>query len=438
MIIGTIIFFAIFITMLYFIKVDIISKRILTIYLIVTGIILSVSMCNPVGLYPVSNYTYFLWIINIIFFTITLIIVNKKYLKNKYDDLPIIDINKCVKSKLIIIIGLIELGFLIYYKIKYESIISTLPNSQMRIVRFTLLFNGAFETLFYNYIISGVIGIFSMLFAILLVNKKVFNIQFILIFINIILFTLIGYGRMTIFNTILYIIITILLQKKRINCFKFKNILKCIITIILIFTVFVAMICVRMKDSNLSNEENIKKAISNQATQIFEYFGGGFRMLDEFVKNGFQEFEGNTYGRATLAGFDEIILYPLKGIGIEIDSFNNIAANIMEKTISVGENTPYFNAFYTCVMNYYLDFGIIGVIVIPMIYAILISIAIYNHYKRKNIYSLLLLNYVVMNLIMGILKWNYQGGSNVFILMILILINGINNYQHKVKKEKNL
>lgn len=406
-------------------------KKIAILYIIEIGTILLISTFNPYGLFEVSNYTYMLWIICTLSFAIPFLILFRKKTNNIENDKKI-DIDKVVSSKIINGLFIINLAIVIFYKIKYEIITKDLPIYEVRIARFEDLLGSAFENLFFNYIVVGLVSVAAIIFAVLLVNKKIKNALFWICGITIIIYSLIGYGRMMFLNIIIYIITTLLMTYDLKDLINKKNIFKLFIAIIAFLLIFTSMLYVRTYNKNLTFTENIANTINAQARQIITYVTGGLRMLDNYISNGFEGITGHTYGRATLAGFEEILLYPLKGIGLEINSYNNLIADVAQKSTVIGENNLKFNAFYTSVMNFYSDFGIAGVIIFPILYALLMIWIFNNFNKRRTFSSLLLLNYSVMILIFSIIRWNLQIGSNTFILLVLILMN-----LYSIWKEKN-
>lgn len=416
------------------IDIDVNVKSISFIYGMGVSILLFISSLNPLNLYKVSEYTYFLIIISIISFMIAFCMISKKLIKKK-PNLKIINkkiektLNKLLKSKIFISIVIINLILVIIYKMKYELVIQDLPKQEIRMARFNALFSSAFETLFFNYIITGIINILSIVFSICLVRKKLKNFLFVLIMCNILIYSLIGYGRIIYFNILLYIIITMLLSNNIRNYLNRKFLLKFVLFCFIVFVIFTAMVYMRIGKKNLSLGENIVLSLKNQTEQAIEYLVGEYRLLDNFVQKGFENFDFYTLGRATFAGVEEILLYPIKALGVQVESFNNDISYYTQKAILIGENNSYFNAYYTCIMNYYLDFGILGVIVYPILHSILILFALRNYYTQKNIFSLMLLNFVLLNLFFGVIRWNYQSGTTVFVLSILLLLNFFKNYK---------
>lgn len=350
-----VLFFVIMILKSFLLHCNKITKKISIIYLLTVGSIMIISMFNPYGLNNVSDNTYFLWLINVFFFDIIIVLWGiKKEDKTKEE----INIKVILKSRWFIILQSILLLVLIYYKVRYNSIIEDLPTYQIRIARFSLLFRNGFENLFFNYIILTLVNISSIMFAISVVNKEIKHIAVPLMITNVIVYSTIGFGRELLMQVVLFVIITFLITKNVKEIFTKKNIAALVILIIIAFLVITGMSAVRSKSKDVTFLESFHESVDEQIEQLVIYFTGGFRLLDNYINNGFEGINSKMYGRATLAGLEEIVLYPIKFLGAEISSFNNIIAPITQKSTSIGEQTPYFNAFYTSVMNFHLDFGV--------------------------------------------------------------------------------
>ena len=358
-------------------KIDSNIKKISISYGIQILVLIIISLLNPLNMYAVSSYTYFLIMLCTISFIIAFNKISKHVIKSKQDFFQIekqklISLDKLLKSKILLVSIIIILIIVIYYLTKYNIIIKDMSKLDIRMVRFNQLFDSSLEALFFNYIIAGSMYILSIIFSVLLVNKKVKNSIFILLAITIALYSLIGYSRMIYLNIVIYIFICILLKPNLKELINVKNIIKIILIGCAVVIILFGMLYARICKSSAPIKDNISKTLKNQTEQIIEYSVGSFRLLDYFIKNGFENFQSKyTYGQATFAGVEEIILYPIKGIGVEIDSFNNIIGEYTQKSIKIGTKTN-FNAFYTCVMNFYLDYGLIGVILFPILHSMLI------------------------------------------------------------------
>lgn len=417
-------------------KIDSNIKKISITYGTQILVLIIISLFNPLNMYTVSAYTYFLIIVCTISFIIAFNKISKHIIKSKKDfnqieNKKLISLDKLLKSKILLVSIIIILIIVIYYLTKYNIIIKDMSKLDIRIVRFNQLFDSSLEALFFNYIIAGSMYILSIIFSVLLVNKKVKNSIFILSAITIVLYSLIGYSRMVYFNILIYCFINILLKPNLKELINVKNIIKIILIGCAVVIILFGMLYARICKSSATIKDNISKTLKNQTEQIVEYSVGSFRLLDCFIKNGFENFpKKHTYGQATFAGIEEIILYPIKGIGVEIDSFNNIIGTYTQKFIKIGKNTN-FNAFYTCIMNFYLDYGLIGVILFPILHSMLIIFSLKQYYLKKDIVSFMLLNFVLLNLFFSIIRWNYQSGTSVFVLIVLI---GMSFFKNGTKK----
>ena len=415
-------------------------KKISFAYGIQIILLIIISLFNPLGMYKVSGYTYLLIIICTTSFLIAFNIISRYMIKTKEDfnnaqNKMLISLDKLLKSKIFLFLTFIMFFIVTYYLIKYNIIIKDMPKLQIRMVRFIDLFGSSIETLFFNYIIAGYVYIASIIFSVMLINKRYKNPIFILISFTILEFSLIGYSRMVYFNIAIYIFINILLKSNLKELINLKNIIKISAIFGIVFVMLFGMIYARICKNNVSVVNNIKKTIKNQSEQIIEYSVGSFRLLDYFIKNGFEGLKHKyTYGQATFAGIEEIILYPIKGIGVEINSFNNIMGKQTQIPIKIGEDTE-FNAFYTCVMNFYLDYGFLGVIIFPILHSILIILSLNQYYRKKNIFSFILLNFVLLNLFFSIIRWNYQSGTSTFVLLTMIFITNFENIKNKIQEK---
>lgn len=240
-----IIFFIALILITIFLKINKTSKKIILIYLVISGIILCTSTFNPNGLNDVSDYTYVLWLINILF-TITALLV-WGLLKKEEKENSDLKMDAILKSKWFILLEVVLLCVLIFYKIKYNYITKDLPTYEIRIVRFSSLFNGAFENLFFNYIIVGLVNIMTILFAISLTNKKIKNISFFLMLACILVYTSIGYSRELLFHLFIYVVFSFIIQKNYKELFNWKNIVAIIAIMLIAVIGITAMTFVRTR-----------------------------------------------------------------------------------------------------------------------------------------------------------------------------------------------
>lgn len=416
-------------------RTNMVTKKILIMYLIWTLTILGFSTFNMFGLYEVSINIYCMWIINILLVTFSVLILSKKKgeeILQKQKDI----IERIENSKIIFYASVVISLLLLYYRVRYNKVIENLPLEYIRMARFDKLFNSGIESIFFDYILINSLRILLMFTAILIVNGKYKNRIVVLGLISLVIYTMIGYGRMIIFEFVIYLIISYL----TFNCRKIKIKLKKIIQwiglgVILIFA-GAAITVIRLKGVKSLNLDTIfEYGILEQIKQIYVYFTGGFRTLDSFVKNGFYALNKMTLGRLTFGGFEDLLGLVLNNIGYNFETINSLVGPITQSNVQIGEQV-YINAFYTCLMNYYGDMGYAGIIIYPILHGILIAYSINNYIKKKSLLSFVLLSYVTMNLLSSIYRWQYQFGQYTLLMIILLGINFI--FENKRKNRRYL
>lgn len=341
----------------------------------------------------------------------------------KYDeeetDLKDALIEKIVSNKYVKIIAIILLIGLIYFKIKYINATSNIiDDSELRIARFTTMFSSYAESLIYNYLIIGLLNIYIILFVILLIEKKYKNFIFLISFISIILYISIGYGRKVLLDIMVYAIIWYLIKNKGKIGISYKNIKKVIIGIFIIFVISVGATSIRT-GVKLTDFQKIKEyMVDEQIKQYFTYFLGGFRTLNSYMDNRDIEYE---FGRMTLGGIDELISLPFVALGYNYNSINSEYGKLLQENIVIGDNLK-INAFYTCVMNFYTDFGIAGVVIIPLLYGIILKKIIHKAISTYNLLDIILMLFIISNTISAIYRWFYQFGSTMFSIIIILVL----------------
>lgn len=408
------------------IKANIISKKIIIVYSVWTLTIIGLSMLNFYGLFNVSNYIYFLWIISIIITIVGILFFTKYYKEEKLAEFrnTVGSItNRLINSKALLIISIILCLFFVYYKYRYSSITADMSTETLRIARYDELFSSGIEMILYNYVFVNILKCMLMIMAVLMVFKKFKNRIFILTLFNLILYVSIGYGRMIIFQLIMYYMLSSLILSDKRRKIKLKNVLLLLVAGIVILLIGAIIIVIRLKGIEELTINNIFEfGINEQFQQIYIYFTGGFRMLEKYIKSGLYNVNNFTITRLTFGGIEDILALFIGKIGISFTSINAIVGPATQEIVNIGSSV-YMNAFYTCVMNFYNDLGVIGIVIYSLLHSFLISYTINNFIKKKDIVSYILMMYVFSNLLSSIYRWNYQSGSTMIGLIFLIIFD---------------
>lgn len=97
-----------------------------------------------------------------------------------------------------------------------------------------------------------------------------------------------------------------------------------------------------------------------------------------------------------------------------------------------------FNAFYTCLFNFYIDFGYFGIYFFEFIYGVILGLLVEFYLKNKNLFMGVLLNINLSFAIFSEFRWYYQSIENIFLLMLNIILIIFMEKKEKNKNENNV
>lgn len=378
-----------------------------------------ISIFNPLHLNIINVKTYLLIFISIIFFSIGFIFrVNS--VKSSELKMQKIYLN----NKVIIFIQIFITLLLIMYLRRYNNLLDSMGVAEARNIKFTsgYLFKSYLENIIYDWGINTAIYLFGMINIYnFIVNKKV-NINLFLAIIDIAIYSNIGSGRMIIFDFLCYIFFMIIFDKtnrKNSNNINFIKNLK--VRYILIFCGLLVMITdlyAKRIGKDLSIQ-NFKTLFLDNIEQGILYFTGPFVALDTFFKNSMYEGLLYTFGKCTFLGISEVLGTALTLLGVPYITGSSIVGKITLPPIYIGNNNT-FNAFYTSILNFYLDGGIVGIIIFSLLFGTFVAY-VYNIYnKNSNPFNLILLSYVTWMSIASM--YRLPSTVNVFLIIIFLLI----------------
>jgi oligosaccharide repeat unit polymerase len=430
---------------------DKLSKVFLSIYICWWALLLIISTFNPYGLYTVSDKTYLLLILNITMFTFGFILSGHKQKASNINNIDAIyrifhSFKSLLKKRIFIIILLLFTIILGYYYIRYNSVIKNYGLFDARTIRYYVgyLFGSTIEVLFYNYFIEGssYFIIFAVAFSI--VWGRINNIIFYLLILNFFFYSAVGAGRTAIIDIGLNVVFLFIIKKiispkdplsqnsfsRRFQHINKRRIYYIVLALIAFYGLAVYLTSFRTGLPEISVENFI---IGNDvlARQIIVYCTGPFRALEYAITN-FQGTFGFQYGRLTFAAFDELIGYFFRYLGVDYQVMNHLMGSFISGSIQIGNNQS-FNALYTCIFNFYFDFGIIGVIILPFLYGLLFRKIIVNIEYKPTLTNLFILIVVSITTINSVFTWKYGAPA-----LILILCGASVVSHHKLNKRKRL
>lgn len=422
----------------------------LAIYLVWCFLLLLISIQNPYKLYSVSNFAYFLLILNIFFFSLGFLLcrllnkIKHKQYKNNIESVLLTGYNNIQHSKYFLFPLILFSILILNYLIKYQKIILLDGVFESRTMRFYVgkVFTSQLEIYFYNYIVESFSLLVSSFLAFSFVWKK-FNMTFLLGLIFAFLFSAFGSGRgyvieigfLIVFLSLVKNIIISLNTKNQIvltppkSRLKSKYIIIPTLVFFYLFSIYLSNVRNGLFEININN---LLEGNSYFVDQIVIYCVGSFRALDYGISNLSGQFP-IMLGRLSFGGIDEILSFLFKIIGLNYISGNSLYGELTSVNFSIGFDTEY-NALFTSVFGQYLDFGVLGVILLSIFWGYIFCRLIISFINNSSLIKLMIISFLFVTSITSMLSWKLQSPSSCLYLFALIFIEYKTNIFRLLKK----
>ncbi|MDY0235314.1 MAG: O-antigen polymerase [Gudongella sp.] len=265
-------------------------------------------------------------------------------------------------------------------------------------------------TIFQN-IIEPIFIATILILAIDIGYKRQKKSMFIITIIDVIIYTILFGGRAMILQSILFIIISILLTN---NFTSIKDFILQLIRkykIIIIFTGFsLAAIMYITSQRSFYGKSFIENALL--------YFVGPFAFLSELLKDNTLT-KNLMFGKATFGwvlGLFSIIIKLL--FGTEYNGADYIITQVTSRVRVIGNGIT-FNALPTMLYAFLKDFGYLGSVIGPALYALTMSIVEKKYYKLNSLFWLALLIFFIYGIPFTVMNYYYMTANTVILVIII-------------------
>lgn len=386
------------------------------------GIALVLSLCSFSGKYAISTETYLLITIGILSFN-----WGFKY-KNRTSfqfDALIQSANRLISNNAFNFIVLLLNVYILSLFVIYIDTLSISSAADLRTDFFDEKYN-LYGPLFLV-LNTWVLKPFSILLlpllpvSILLKRKK----QIAIYLIFLLVYNSLGGGRFgyTQIFWSLYLVLICIFQKIKIR-FSFRNIAIVVVVVIfyglIAFTTASRMAGFDINNIKLADNEVIKETNS----QLSAYVSGPIAAFSYAIDNDYvKKMGGYQYGKLTFGAFDQVLDITLRKIGIGYErSIPKLSTIKQDSRIIISDELTSWNALYTSNLFYYLDFGFIGIIVIPFLFAQLFSKSLMLMHRKLNIMSLVLVNYIFVNCMHSIFDFRLYKLEDLVTFSVLLFL----------------
>ena len=224
-------------------------------------------------------------------------------------------------------------------------------------------------------------------------------------------------GRFPLYYFTLATVLTLVIAKKK----TFRSFLKASSVLFVAIILFLCITSQRYGDEGLN-----RKAIENSIDQAVLYHVLGFNLFNhELSDEGSVLNRGTSFGRLSLLAYpDTVLCMFLRRFGISISPEIDYMAEHWQTSVDLGYdyngNFIATNAFYTTLYPIFYDFGYIGIILIPGIFAYFIIAHFKTYSKEGNIISLFIVVFLMIFLMTSI--FNSKITSFEFIVIFYFIL----------------
>lgn len=398
------------------------AKRIIVGFNFLWGIALVASLCSFSGKYAISASAYLLIVIAVISFNMGFYYKSRQTLTLEKLQLSV---NYIIYNKVFNVIIILLAVYLLSLFLTYIDALAVASAADLRTDFFdeeNNLYGPLF--LFLNTWLLKPISILLMpLFPMALIQKKYG--QAVLYISYLLVYNSLGGGRFgyTQIAWSLYLVCICLYQVVKIKL-SIRNALIAFVVFLGFYGLIALTTASRMANFDI-NRINYDKVLKETNTQISAYVSGPIAAFSYAIDNNYvKEMGGYQYGKLTLGAFDQVADIAFRKIGVGYErAIPKLATIKQDSKIEINEDFPMWNALYTSNLFFYLDFGIVGVLVFPFIFARLFSKSLSLMQYKQNVMSLVLVNYVFVNCMHSVFDFRlYNLADLVTISVLLILI----------------
>lgn len=355
---------------------DILLKRMLFLFIGYWGIALVGSSIGVEGFFKPSNMAFFLLLAYVFMFSLGFCESLKKTYQPMCSSELHLMINQLISSRLFMMLVLLALGLSLYY----YGIMRTLYayTGSLEDVR-----SGYYDHSLYGHAFIWLNHLFLEpmrylcvpVFGYMLLFKR--NWKLIVIVSFLFIYSSLNGGRLAFLRLVLGVIFVLFCVFHDV---KMKIRIRSIILLIIVLFGFFFLISILTagRSGDAVNRESTLNA-------FIHYLCGPMTAFDYAINNGYVErMGGYTYGRLTFSSVDGLIKYLVQPFGVDYETaLERLALFKQGERISIGYASTW-NALYTGQLFSWLDGGVIGCFLFPLICGVFFKFICNSFYKYRN------------------------------------------------------
>lgn len=402
-------------------------RSMVKVFLLFWGVVLLISTFNPYNLDEVSMDTYFLLLLYVSSFTIGTLLPKRN--ASSYYSVSInmnFWVDRIIINKIFLLFIVFLDAIVLFLYLRTQALLAMYDVAEMRADLDSILYQGnSFLALTKNMIINPLTPILTFLGAYILFYNRKKILPLILVGVFVILSALIEGSRSGILRIAIYCFFMLLCrpiftgEKMK---FSFKSFLLFIPIIAVVLIIMSNMTAQREFNLTGFSWENALLGMDSLFKHFVTYCVGPFRALEySFDADYLSKIGGYKLGGCTMGFIDGMLSLVLGIMGFNyIPASRGLTTLLQDNWINIGGFG--FNFAYTAVIFHYMDFGILGVIILPMIWGYIVGVFANKFYKTKNPILLILLAYMFTVMLNSIFTWRlYRHVAFMTFFLVFIL-----------------
>lgn len=408
-------------------RMDFVSKRFLSFYLGFWLVSLFFCMINILNLREISSTTYIIVTIHLMSFVFGFCIVRlKKASSLVLPETNFVETIERLSSNIyFIIFTSILLVYVVSLFVKFWGIIA-LSNglAELRADFFDEdmnIYGNSFKPI-NQWILKPFSYVGTLLFAVLCIHKR--NLSCYLLGAFLIIYESLSGGRFGYVRIALIFVFVLfcVFQERNRRKLRWKNAFLYLIVAFLLYELIMLVTVARVGDKDFASVKDVQKqgaelmveTVALSLTQPVISF-------DYALENNYlQRVGGYQLGFLTLTSLQRFVNPFLNKVGLGSE-INTKKIDFKQKEyIDIGYERPQ-NALYTSLLWYYLDLGLIGVVIFPFIIGLIIKKIIQSLYRFKSVALLLILSVVFFYSLFSLFDFWLTSESDLLMLVLLFI-----------------
>ncbi len=424
---------------------DFVSKFAMYFYILYFLGSLLISSFNPNGFYPVSIFTYVVFLVGSMSFIFGFLSYKIKR-KSKYVNIESLSksVDKVCRNKILLLCLIAFVVFCYPYVIKALALAAVQGGAEMDNKDELIFGGGNLVTIVYNagMAVASVVAMVVLAASLILPNKKEKMIMILITILLQLFYVALSGGRSTLFSVILSLVFVYIcfhandrkISLSRKQFFSFG--------VVFVF-VFIGMTAISnyRKSGELNIDQNERKeAFETMGLTFLNYTVVPLNLLDiSFKENYVEKLNGYRYGRATFSGVDLLIQMVVKRFGVDYETDFYIVHYLQDNRKLCANNRDYNYAYSMFFFNY-MDFGIFGVILIPFLFGRSFRYVIYRFYINPTFSRMLMVVLFFKMVFLSHFTSPFIRPWDMFLMIILFVWSGLVKQKllsqaHKCKKQ---